>query len=87
MPRLKQMTTPILIEMFENGHGTRKNIWARCEEDIQSWESFKRVFSFLIADGSIKPISKVKGRSDDIPIFDLTPKGKEVAGWFVQKNQ
>jgi hypothetical protein len=82
MPRLRQMTTPILIEMFENGKGTKKNIWERCKDDIPSWETFKRVFSFLIADASVERISDIEGKSGKIPVFDLTKKGKEVGSWF-----
>ena len=82
MPRLRQMTTPILIEMFENGKGTKKNIWERCKDDVPSWETFKRVFSFMIADASVERVSDIQGKSDKIPVFDLTNKGKEVGSWF-----
>ncbi len=83
MPRLRKMTTPILIEMFENGKGTKMNIWERCKDDISSWETFKRVFSFMIADSCVERVSEIQGKSKEIPVFELTNKGKEIAGWFV----
>ena len=82
MPRLRQMTTPILTEMLENGKGTKMNLWERCKDEIPQCETFKRVFAFLIADNSVERISDLEGKTGKIPVFDLTNKGKEVGSWF-----
>tara|TARA_R110001592_G_scaffold57545_1_gene174835 strand:- start:2591 stop:2860 length:270 start_codon:yes stop_codon:yes gene_type:complete len=82
MGKLKNATTPILIEMFENGRGTKMNIWVRCKDEVPSWETFKRAFSWLIADKSVERTFGIMGKSEEIQVFDLTKKGKEVSSWF-----
>jgi predicted transcriptional regulator len=73
MATMKNLTLPILEDLFDSGPGQRMALWKRC--DHTGWESFKRVIGMLQAQGMIEFID-----SRDLQerlLIDLTEEGHE----------
>ena len=82
MKRLLHKVQPILDEVFDNGQGTRMEIFNR-SDDITNWETFKRHIGFLRAQGMLETVpfeQRMKdreGKNTKQLVIDLTEEGHE----------
>ena len=65
---------PILNELFDNGKGTRMELFKR--SGLERWEEFKRHIGFLCSQGLIEPVGRKKLQPTSE--FDLTEEGHEL---------
>ena len=72
MGMMKRFGLPILEDIHIDGIATRKELWER--NQVCGWAQFKRMISWLRADGMIK---NVPCRGNFIENIGLTPKGEQ----------
>jgi hypothetical protein len=77
MATMKNVILPILEDIAQ-GDDTRMGLHKRCEHLVPAWFHFKRVFSFLIADGLVEQTGAKPGTGGAIAIFGLTEVGRDV---------
>ena len=75
MKRLLHKMQPILDELFDNGQGTRMELFER--SGAPNWHDFKHHIGFLRVQGMIDIVPFTPGKEMRQLVFDLSADGHE----------
>ncbi len=84
----KKQTKWVVLEMFLDGPGTRKEVWERNPEAIP-WETFKRVAAGLRSNGLLETFGprQIPSQSGQTLVRLTTEGRRSVEGWRIVRER